>query len=26
VSKGPVARLGLEQVQHLGFHSVYLPV
>jgi carotenoid cleavage dioxygenase-like enzyme len=25
LSKGPIARLGLEQVQHLGFHSVFLP-
>jgi all-trans-8'-apo-beta-carotenal 15,15'-oxygenase len=24
-SKGPIARLGLETVQHLGFHSVFLP-
>jgi all-trans-8'-apo-beta-carotenal 15,15'-oxygenase len=25
VSKGPIARLGLEKIQHLGFHSVFLP-
>jgi all-trans-8'-apo-beta-carotenal 15,15'-oxygenase len=25
VSQGPIARLVLEAVQHLGFHSVFLP-